>query len=192
MHTLVGPLPRHLYCFAERSFFRKGGDGFEPVVWFGLVSHKARTWGCTVLTEEGAVYRNLPPHAIAFKRDAGPWSAHHAQRWNVYGPGFAVVEYPYLYGLSCRAMVKGLEREQEYDGHYLFTAAPVGDAYSEYPEQAKEFVFVALGNGRLTIQPTNAVLFEDMSFVKPGAAWPTDLKRQTEVYWCDETPARRG
>ncbi len=182
LHTLVGPLPRHCYCYAERSFFRRDGSGYEPVVWFGLVSHPARAFGCTVMTEEGAVYRNLPPHALAFSAHPDDWSVGQAQRWNCYGHGFTALEYPYLYGLRCRARVQN----HEFRGDYLFSVAPVGDGFSEFPEQAKEFTFVALDNGRLTIQPTNAVLFEELSFTRRDTAWPCDLVRQTEVYWTPE------
>lgn len=177
MNTLVGPLPRHLYVWAEQSFFRTDRAGLERVVWFGLVSHPGRAWGCNVMTEEGAVYRNLPPQAIAFKEDPAGWTLELAQRWNCYGYGFTTLVYPYLDGLKCWARAG----RNSLEGRYLFTAAPVGDAYSEEPEQAKEFTFVALENGRLTVQPTNAVVFEDASFMPADPQWPTNLKRQTRV-----------
>ena len=73
-----------------------------------------------------------------------------------------------------------------YTGTYLFTVAPVGDAYSAVPEQAKEFVFVKLDNGRLTIQPTNHVVFRDRSFTTNDAMdFPVGLKRQTETWSCE-------
>lgn len=182
-NTLVGPLPRHLYCFADSGHLRKDKAGYEPVVWFGLVSHPGRVWGCSVMTEEGAIYRNLPPHAISFVRDQrNSWNEHYAQRWNCYGTGFTALIYPYLDGLECKANVRGLRLR----GTYLFTVAPVGDAFSEYPEQAKEFTFVRLHSGLLTIQPTNAVLFREASFTSKDADWPTDLKRQTETFHCKE------
>jgi hypothetical protein len=49
------------------------------------------------------------------------------------------------------------------------------------PEQSKEFSFCALDNGRLTIQPTNHVLFMEPSFTNQDG-WPTGLKRQTEIW----------
>lgn len=183
VHSLVGPLPRHLYCWADQAFFRKDKRGFEPVIWFGLVSFPSRAWGCTVMTEEGAVYRNLPPHAIAFRKDPTPgWSLDHAQRWDCYGTDFAVLEYPTLAELHCRVRTCGLV----FPGSYLFTVAPVGDAYSNSPEQAKEFTFVELTNGRLAIMPTNNVLFTDASFTRHQCPWPVDLKRQTETHYSSE------
>ena len=61
-------LPHHLYVWVDSAFIRKGGKGFEPAVWFALRSEPNRAWGCTVMTEEGAVYRNLPPHSLSFSK----------------------------------------------------------------------------------------------------------------------------
>lgn len=192
--TLVGPIPRHTYCFVDRSFTRKDGSGFEPAVWFGLVSYPGRAWGLTVMLECGAVYRALPPHAIAFVENpiaesdaeihAEPWMVWDAQRWDCYGLRYAVVEYPYLTGLRLRTRDNG-KPEIDWLGDYLFTVAPIGDGFSAEPSQAKEFTFCRLDNGRLTIQPTNHVLFEEKSFTT-DSGWPTDLVRQTEIYSCEE------
>jgi hypothetical protein len=72
-----------------------------------------------------------------------------------------------------------------YAGEYLFTAAPLGDGFSREPEQNKEFVFARLDNGRLTVQPTNRVLFEERSFTDV-VEWPRDVRRQTAVYSCED------
>ena len=71
---------------------------------------------------------------------------------------------------------------KEETGSYLFTVAPVADAFSAYPEQAKEFVFIKLDNGRLTIQPTNNVVFRELSFTSKDLEFPKGIKRQTEIY----------
>lgn len=183
VHSLVGPLPKHLYCYADQRFFRRDKSGFEPVMWLGLVSFPGRCWGCTVMTEEGAIYRNLPPHAIAFREDGVPnWTPDDAQRWNCYGTDFTALIYPTLAELKCRVKTAGIT----IPGFYLFTVAPVGDAYSDAPDQAKEFTFVELVNGRLAVMPTNNVLFADASFTRPKAKWPTDLTRQKGIYFSNE------
>lgn len=180
LNIASGPLPRHLYCFADKSFTRTGGTGFEPCVWFGLTAVPGRMWGCHVLLECGAVYRALPPHALAFAADPPAWGPQDAQEWDCYGLQWSGLVYPYLDGLRVSARCG----DANLSGEYLFTAVPIGDAYTHAPEQAKEFVFVKLDNGRLTVQPTNRVLFEELSFTT-GAEWPTDVKRQTEVYSCE-------
>lgn len=183
MFTLIGQTPRHLYVFVDSAFTHKEPKGFVPAVWFGLVSYPGRVWGCTVMFESGAVYRNLPPQAIAFREDPeNPWHAQDAQAWDCYGLGFSAIEYVYLSGLRVSAKVSGVT----FNGEYLFTVAPVGDGFSASPDQAKEFMFIALDNGRLTIQPTNHVVFEERSFTTNEAMeFPKGLKRQTEVWSCE-------
>jgi hypothetical protein len=189
-YSLTGQLARHLYCYVDSSFTHKESVGFVPCVWFGLVSYPGRMWGCTVMLESGAIYRNVPPHAIAFcEKPKGistehfgkyRWEPKDAQTWDCYGTDFTVLEYNYLQGLDCEVMAN----KEVFNGTYLFTVAPVGDAYSAAPEQAKEFVFVKLDNGRLTIQPTNNVLFTDRSFTN-DEGWPKGLKRQTATWSCE-------
>jgi hypothetical protein len=178
-YSQSGQLPHHQYCYVDASFI-SSRTGFIPCVWFSLVSIPGRMWGCTIMLECGAVYRAVPPHALAF--DPQPeiiWLQDHAQRWDCYGREFSTIEYTFLRGLECQVKCA----DQIITGDYLFTAAPIDDGFSRYPEQAKEFCFMQLDNGRLTIQPTDKVLFCDRSFVTPE--WPTDLKTTTEIYSCE-------
>jgi hypothetical protein len=69
-------------------------------------------------------------------------------------------------------------------GTYLFTAVPLNDAYTRDPSQSKEFMFIQTEQGRLTIQPTNRVLFVDKSFTV-DQGWPTNLKT-SDVIWYSE------
>lgn len=177
LYTTIGQLPRHQYVWVDTQFTHTKPIGFIPAVWFGLVSHPGRAWGCSVLLECGAIYRNLPPHAIAFDQEPARWTVGEAQTWDCYGIGFTTIEYEYLKGLDCAVIYPNGAMA----GQYLFTAAHVGDGFSEYPEQNKEFLFVRLDNGRLTIQPTNHVVITDKSFTDPDKR-PVGLKRQTEVY----------
>ena len=191
-YTLTGQLPRHLYCWVDSQHTHTEPCGFIPAVWFGLVSYPGRMWGCTVMLESGAIYRNLPPHAIAFSRqptgisteqfDEYRWEPQDAQTWDCYGTDFTALEYEYLRGLDCQVVADTCFHH----GSYLFTVAPVGDGYSAAPEQSKEFVFVKLDNGRLTIQPTNRVVFRDKSFTTNDAMdFPKGLKRQTDIWSCE-------
>jgi hypothetical protein len=190
MFSLLGELPRHQYCFVDSSFTHRVPVGFVPATWYGLVSMRGRTWGLTVMLESGAVYRNLPPHAIAFDRDPPPWDIKDAQRWDVYGTDFTAIEYTYLQNLVVMAHVNDGSASRSLLGTYLFTVGPIGDGFSAFPEQAKEFSFVRLDNGRLTIQPTNHLIFRERSFTKNDAmAFPLkDLKRQFEVFSCERLP----
>ena len=175
-YSQAGQLPHHQYCLVDASFI-SSRTGFIPCVWFGLVSIPGRMWGCTIMLQCGAVYRAVPPHALAFQENPElDWRVDHAQRWDCYGSEFSTIEYTYLRGVG--VIAKNCDGESF--GEYLFTAAPIDDGFSRHPEQAKEFCFIKLNNGRLTIQPTDKVLFCDDSFATPE--WPKDLKTTTEIY----------
>ena len=178
-YSQSGQLPHHQYCLVDARFI-SSGTGFIPCVWFGLVSIPGRMWGCTIMLECGAVYRAVPPHALAFDPEPeSSWRCNESQRWDCYGTQFSTIEYTYLRGMEVDVKAGAIN----YQGEYLFTAVPIDDGFSRHPEQAKEFCFIKLNNGRLTIQPTDKVLFCDRSFVSPK--WPTDLKTTTEIYSCE-------
>jgi hypothetical protein len=140
-----------------------------------------------VLLENGAVYRDVSPQNIAFTAvPTKAWPPHYAQRWDCYGWQFTTTVYSALDGLRCEAKC-GPDGESELElGRYLFTAAPVGDAFTNDPRQAKQFMFIRLDNGRLTIQPTNRVIFRDTSFTTHHfESWPSGLKATDEVVSCE-------
>jgi hypothetical protein len=176
--TASGSLERHLYVNVIGEFV--GVDGLLPAVWFGLHSHPGRAWGCTVMLECGAVYRNLPPHAITFGNNPIPWSLQQAQLWDCYGTDFSLHIYRYLDGLDAIAMVQG----DKLACSYLFTAIPVGDGFTHEPTQDKEFMFLRTDSDMLTIQPTNRVVFVERSFTDDEAPIPK-LKVTSEVYSCE-------
>lgn len=181
MNTYIGDIPKHQYVFVDTAYTHREPQGYLPAVWFGIVSYPGRAWGLNVMFENGAIYRCLPPHAIAYAIDAPEWAIYQAQTWDCYGEQFACHEYRYLSGLDCNVRAHG----QEYMGNYLFTVAPVGDAFSAYPEQAKEFSFIRLHNDRLTIQPTNHLVFRERSFTTGDMAFPKGLNRQTDIWSCE-------
>ena len=172
-------LPHHLYVHVNSSFFRGGTQRFEPAVWFAIRSAPDEAWGCHVMLECGAVYRGLPPHALAFS--ATPqldWTLKEAQVWDCYGTEFDVIRYEYLAGLDAR-----------YDGTEakatcLFTACPHSDGFSRSPDQSKEFMFMRTRGDRLLIRPTNMVLFTERSFTK-DTGWPTDIRTATKIWECE-------
>jgi hypothetical protein len=184
MTRLISSIPKHQYIYVDSSFVLKEPLGFIPAVWFGLVSIPGRMWGLNVLFECGAVYRNVPPHSISFypSNNQEPWVENQSQLWDCYGYDFSVHEYTYLKGLECSCLIG----DKVYKGEYLFTAAPYEDGFSYYPGQSKEFMFVKLDNGRLTIQPTNRVLFVEKSFTedKKDSRF-MNFKLQEDVYSCE-------
>tara|TARA_R110000868_G_scaffold261331_3_gene519434 strand:+ start:9407 stop:9862 length:456 start_codon:yes stop_codon:yes gene_type:complete len=147
----------------------------ERCVWFAIHAHAGRAWGCHVMLESGAVYRGVPPHALAFDEEADTgWELEDAQIWDCYGTQFSVIEYDYLAGL------RTLDHKQR-EGRYMFTVVPLNDPYTQAPDQSKEFMFIEGSNGRLSILPTNKLLFRDASFTTTSD-WPTDLKISDQVW----------
>ena len=178
MFSFAGALPFHRYIWVEPGAC--GDHGWIEGVWFGLTSAPGRAWGCHVLLEGGAVYRNIPLHCLATRRAAAEWGPSHAQTWDCYGYDFTTIEYPFL---RQQDVIAKLANGDRHEGVYWFTAAPIGDGFSEEPGQSKEFYFCALSNGRITAQPTNHVLIDDKSFSKPE--WPTFLRRQKVWTSCE-------
>lgn len=182
LYTFAGELPKHIYCYVDKSFIYKDQHGLEPAVWYGITAYPSRMYGCTIHLENGAVYRNLPPHAIAFSESPQtPWTPEDCETWDCYGYQFTTIEYNYLKGLYCKVKAN----DKIYNGHYLFTLAPIGDGFSAAPDQAKEFKFIQLDNGRLTIQPTNHIIFEDLSFTGALSEMPKGIIRQHTVWSCE-------
>jgi len=185
-YTMTGELPVHKYVFVDRQFIEEKVDTsksrYMPAVWYGLVSIPGRMWGCTVMLECGAVYRNLPPHALAFNQDpeAEEWNMGLAQLWDCYCTDFTTLEYKFLKGQMCDVMIN----EERLKGWYLFSASHIGDGWTEEPSQNKEFMFIELACGRLTIQPTNRVVFFDKSFCEKDAKVP-ELILQQSTYSCE-------
>ena len=180
----IGELPTHQYVWVDSLFTHKEPHGWLPAVWYGLVAMPGRCWGCTVLLESGACYRNLPPHALAISPMPEPiWTPQDAQRWDCYGYDFSTLQYRYLSELDVEVRLK----DRILAGRYLFSVAPLRDGFSQCPEQAKEFTFVALDNGRMTVQPTNYIRFHERSFTTavPGSPFPHGLRRQAEIYSCE-------
>jgi hypothetical protein len=48
------------------------------------------------------------------------------------------------------------------------------------PSQSKEFMFIQLENGRLSIMPTNELRFHDKSYTEGD--WPTNIKLNTKSW----------
>lgn len=180
LYTHAGSLPTHQYIWIEPDAI--GKHDWMRGVWFGITSYPGRAFGCHVLLENGAVYRNVPLHQIAAAKDAPGWAPGDAQTWDAYGWQFSTIEYPFLQAMNARVK---LQNGEEYDGHYLFTLVPTGDPFSASPAQSKEFYFLQLENGRYTAQPTNQVLIDDRSFVDK-LEWPTNLKRSRDWYSAED------
>ena len=181
----IGQLPRHLYCWVDSRFTHEEPIGFVEAIWVGLTSIPGRALGINVILRDGGMlYRGLPPHSIYFHDpqetfNPPPWTIHQAQLWDCYSYHFTLLRNDHL-NLGLRVKVG----ESILSGQYIFSAAHLLDGYSDSPDQDKEFIFSKLDNGRLTIQPTNRVVFTDNSFILPTDPLPR-LKLSEIVYSCE-------
>jgi hypothetical protein len=135
-----------------------------------------------VWIDADAIGKHEPLRAVWFGLTSWPWEPWQAATWDAYGWQFTTLEYPYLSSMNTRVR---LQDGAEHAGMYLFTLAPVGDAFSASPSQSKEFYFLQLENGRYTAQPTNQVLVDDRSWVDE-LKWPTFLKRQRDWHSAED------
>jgi hypothetical protein len=180
-YTKIGAIPTHRYIWIDSAYTHEEPVGLVEAMWVGLTAIPGRAWGINVILRDGgALYRNIPPHAVSFSEEAGDWEMGDAQLWDCYSYDFTVLQNPIMRGMEVSVKI----RDVVLLGEYLFSTAHLHDGWSDTPEQDKEFIFVALINGRLTIQPTNRVRFIDRSYVTGTLP---KLKLQTETYSCEET-----
>jgi hypothetical protein len=179
-YTKIGALPSHRYIYIDSKYTHEDPIGFVEAMWVGITSIPARAWGINVILRDGgALYRNIPPHAVSFnKNPIGAWSLQQAQLWDCYSYDFTILQNPILQGLGVSAKIN----ESVLMGEYLFSVTHLHDGWSNSPDQDKEFIFTKLDNGRLTIQPTNRVTFIDDSFTTPILS---KLKLQQQIYSCE-------
>jgi hypothetical protein len=177
----IGHTPFHFYASVDSSFTHKNNQGYEEAMVVGLTSIPGRCWGLSVIfSKGGALYRQIPPHALAFSDKVPPWNLDQAQLWNCYSYSFTTLYNPILKGMRMSTKI----HNKIYYGEYLFSVTHLDDGWSNTPEQDKEFFFIKLDNGRLTIQPTNRIAFIDGSFVD-SLVIPS-LKLNQTVYSCSE------
>lgn len=166
MPVHIADVPRPFYGYVQDEFLYDGQQGHgmrTACLIYGLSALPARSWGLSILLDNGAMVQHVPLHALSTREH--PEHDHplnHLQPWSCYGYEFATHEYGALFELPVKAYLKGGVWET---GRYLFTAAPYDDPYSLTPDQHKHFNFVELDCGRIASLPGNRLLVYDSSFV---------------------------
>jgi len=180
-YTKIGALQTHRYIWVDSAYTHEEPCGLVEAMWVGLTSIPGRAWGINVILRNGgALYRNIPPNGVSFTADPGQeWEISQAQLCDCYSYHFTVLQNPIMRGMQVSVRIE----DKVLHGEYLFSTAHLHDGWSDAPEQDKEFIFVQLDNGRLTIQPTNRVRFIDHSFVTEELP---KLKLQETVYSCEQ------
>ena len=118
IYSKSGDIPTHQYCYVEQKYITNGElQGTEPCVWFGIVAYTGRVWGCQIMLKSGAVYREVPLHALCYDRVPEPnWTPSLAQEWDCYGMQFSTLCYKYLAGLDVKVRCG---KASEHEGKYL-------------------------------------------------------------------------
>lgn len=183
MNNKTSSIPLLQYLWVDTRFTHQKPIGFQEAEWVQTVAIPDRAWGLNVVFRNGGMmYRNLPPHAIAFDKSPDKeWYLDYAQLWNCYGYQYENMACQHLSG----SIVKVKINNEILSGEYIFQTSFIGDSYSMTPEQDKTFFWIKLFNQRLTIQPTNRVTFIDPSFIENGEI--PKLKLQNQIYRCLET-----
>lgn len=103
-----------------------------------------------VLTEEGAMFDSVPPHAICFNEKAPELALPDACRWDCLGDAAELVTLDFVRNWNVEWQ-GGCDR-----GAYLFTLHfdPL-DAWGRLPEQLKMFHFIEGNDGNLYIRVNN-------------------------------------
>jgi hypothetical protein len=180
IYSKIGPLPTHRYVLVDSNFTHETPCGFVEGMWVGITSIPGRAWGLNIILRDGgALYRNLPPHSIGFNSENFGWTLQQAQLWDCYSYDFTIVQSPILRGLRMQVKV----RNEIHAGEYLFHVTHLDDGWSDSPDQDKEFYFIKLDTGRLTIQPTNRITFMDRSFIVNDNI--PKLKLSETIYSCE-------
>ena len=179
----IGALPFQVYVWVDSSFIFKEPKGWVEGMIIGLTSIPGRSWGFNIILQQGgALYRQIPPHALAFSPSPGlSWSLEQSCLWNCYSYDFTILHNPILEGIKIVSKIDN----SLYEGKYLWSTTFLNDGWSRTPEQDKEFFFIQLDNQRLTIQPTNRITFQDTSFI--DNSFIPDLKLNETIYSVKET-----
>lgn len=177
MFTKYGSIPHHKYILVDSSFTHESPIGWQEAMWVGVTSIPGRAWGLNVVFRLGGMlYRNVPPHAVAFAPEPESlWCVDNAQAWNCYSDHFVVYDDPVLAGMRLNAKTSAGTQP----GEFMFATGHMRDGWSEAPEQDKMFMWCRLDNGRLTIQPNNHVTFFDSSFIINSQPKPRLLLQET-------------
>lgn len=171
-------LPVHQYVTISPGVIH---DNVQRGAWFALQPNIGAVWGGHVLLESGALYRNVPLHALSIGlHDSPTHCPNDLQLWDCYCEDARAHEYNYLRGLCTLSRSK--EMSAPFLGSYLFTIIPKNDPFSRHLDQHKEFVVSAInGTGRLAIRATNEMMFADKSLAPLPTSWPKGLRRQLSL-----------
>lgn len=179
-------LPRHLYGYVRNSYCSDVDPKLMvPCVIFGVEVVPGVAPMFHILREDGALYSQLPLHALAHSKLPGPaFTIRETVRWDAFGWNVSAVAYEYLRGMTFRVKRRFAKKEQ--NATYLCTLDYFDNGWSEHPEQHKHFHLLAADDGNYLLESNDHCRVNDESFVDfDRLKKPVQLKRNTE-HWSSE------
>lgn len=137
----------------------------------GVKSLHSRALGFHVLLRNGALFWNLPIHALCHQPAAAKkWTLDQLQLWDCFDYSFTVHRFARLEGLGCAVRLKGVKEWQA--GGYVWTIdwcqpdpGIMDVGVSEFPAEHKCGHLVALADGNFALLPNNRIRWLDQAFV---------------------------
>lgn len=180
-------LPQHFYAQVRERFLYDEDPArtkLIPCVVFGIASTPSRAVGFHILTEHGAMFADIPLHALVHKITAPELPLDFLECWDCFGYDVTAVVFEYLREMSVAVYLK---KSQWREGLYVCSLDWIANGFSDTPEQHKVMHLIALDNGCYALQPNNRCRWTDQSFTD-NKKWPErpDFQVNTHVYHCEE------
>ena len=188
-NTRLGDIPP-FECVVRREFLRAHKDGhgeYENGIAIGAVVRKDAALCFTVLLESGALWYELPIHAVALKE--GPTIAlPTAQMWDCLSDNWTAHCYDHLRHLNVSVKLNGNDDLDPMMGDYMFTIDFMDSFYADHPGEHKTLNIIGMPTGAIVAYPNNRCVFADKTFTKP---LPRNYLRSDRHYFCEEQAANQ-
>lgn len=168
-NSIIGDIPP-FQCWVRKEFLRAQVDGhgeFEEGIAIGAVVRKDMALCFTVLLESGALWYELPLHALAIKESAPLLDITECQMWDCLSSQWIAHRYDHLRHLTAFVWLNKADGSKDLArGSYMFTIDMMGTFYADHPSEHKTLNIIELDDGQVVAYPNNRCLFEDKTFTK--------------------------
>lgn len=124
---------------------------------YGITSIPGRQFLCHVMLEDGSNWYGLPLVALCTQNHFVPMQVSDYQAYDCFSYTIDLIRFDFLRDQRLKTTLG--------EGRYLFTVISLDPdtkaPFSEFPEQAKTFVFVELDNGAIITVPNNYIQWTD-------------------------------
>lgn len=186
INTIIGDIPP-FECWVRREFLKdhkSGGGEFEQGIAIGAVVRKDMALCFTVLLESGALWYEVPIHALVTKTGAPAMDLTVCQMWDCLSSKWVVHRYEHLRQLAVLVNLRtDAEAAPPAPGSYLFTIDMTDSFYADHPAEHKTLNVIELDQGNVVAYPNNRLLWEDLTFT--DHTLPRDYARTSKHYFCE-------